>query len=475
MEFQAVIGLELHIQLKTKSKMFSSAPVSFGKTPNTMTESYDIGYPGTMPSVNKQAVISCIQVAHALNMKIDNLLMFERKNYFYSDLPKGYQLTQQFRPMGSDGFLSISIKDIIKTIGVERVHLEEDTCKQVHYSDYTLLDFNRAGIPLIEIVTKPDIRSGEEALLFVKKIRSIVTFLGVSDGKMENGSLRCDVNVSLKEENSIIFGTKVEIKNLNSLNNIKKAIDYEVYRQKNLLESGGRVKKETRRFDEGSNKTVVMREKQDDIDYRYFTDTNIPPIVLSESFISKVIDESLELPDKKLIRYKELGLKEEDCNLVLSDIELSKYFDELIFLGADPRISLNWINVEIQGYLKRFDISVSDFKINPKTLSELIILIQDRKLSNNQAKRVFAEMLKNPECSHKLITNSLNADNFEMNNLKVIILEVLSSNNQSVIDYNNGKEKALDYLVGQVMKRINGLIDVIQIKEMIIKEIKGEK
>ena len=475
MDFDAIIGLELHIQLKTKSKMFSSAPVSFGLEPNTVADSFDIGFPGTMPTVNKQAVVSVIQVANALNMIIDKVLQFERKNYFYSDLPKGYQLTQQFRPIGRNGLLSIKTSNGVKSIGIERVHLEEDTCKQIHYNDYTLLDFNRAGIPLIEIVTKPEIRNGEEALQLVKKIRSIVTFLGVSDGKMENGSLRCDVNVSLKKKDSDVYGTKVEIKNLNSLNNIQKAIDYEIDRQRSLLESNKSIKQETRRFDENTNKTVIMRNKKDEIDYRYFTDTNIPSIVLSDEFVNDAITSSKELPEHKFERYKSLGLTESECSLVLNDSDLSNFLDQLISFGANPRISINWLNVEIQGYLKKKNISISEFEISPRGLSELIKLIQNNKLTNNQAKRVFDKMLKEPNRVKEIIEENKDNQPLDIGNIKKCILEVLSSNTKSVLDYNNGKDKALDFIVGQVMRKVNGIVDVIKVKELIIKEIKGDK
>ena len=256
MPFEAVIGLEIHVEMKTKSKMFSAAPVSFGDLPNTMVVPTDMAFPGTMPVINKQAVINAIRVSNALNMSIDHELWFDRKNYFYSDLPKGYQITQQARPIGSNGYLDIKTSKGEKRIRVERLHMEEDTCKQLHSWDCSLLDYNRAGIPLIEIVSMPDMRSGEEAMKYVEKIRSIVTFLDVSDGKMEEGSLRCDVNISIKEVGSEKLGTKVEIKNLNSIANVQKAIDFEMKRQEQVILAGGTIEQETRRFDEASKETV---------------------------------------------------------------------------------------------------------------------------------------------------------------------------------------------------------------------------
>ena len=298
MEFETIVGLEFHIQMKTKSKMFSSAPVTFGDEPNTHVSPLDMAFPGTLPLVNKQAVINAIRVCAALHMTIDNELWFDRKNYFYSDLPKGYQITQQFRPIGRDGYLIIDGKQI----NIERLHLEEDTCKQLHLSDCSLLDFNRAGIPLLEIVSRPEIRSGKEAMKIAEHIRSIVTFLDVSDGKMEQGSLRCDVNVSIREKGKKEFGQKVEIKNLNSISNIQKAIDYEIQRQKNLIINGNKIAQDTRRYDEKAKKTMPMRLKTDSIDYKFFFDANIVPIRLNQDFIDITIKTSPELAETKLKR-----------------------------------------------------------------------------------------------------------------------------------------------------------------------------
>ena len=287
MNFEVIVGLEIHVEMKTKSKMFSSAPVTFGKTPNTMVVPFDMAFPGTLPTVNKQAVINAIRVCHALHMSIDNELWFDRKNYFYSDLPKGYQITQKARPIGRTGYVEINLDGQKKRINFERLHIEEDACKQVHYKDCTHLNYNRAGIPLAEIVSLPEIHNGKEAMLIVDKIRSIVSFLDVSSGKMEEGTLRCDVNVSIRPYGCKTFGTVVEIKNINTLTNIQRAIDYEIKRQEALLLSGQIVKKETRRYDESKKQTILMRNKTDDVDYKYFTEPNIPPIKLSDEFIKE--------------------------------------------------------------------------------------------------------------------------------------------------------------------------------------------
>ena len=348
MEFEAIIGLEIHVEMKTKSKMFSDAPVTFGDLPNTNVSPVDMAFPGTLPTVNKQAVVNAIRVCNALHMSIDRELHFDRKNYFYSDLPKGYQITQQFRPIGSDGYLCIDTSNGKKKTGIERLHLEEDTCKQLHSWDCSLLDYNRAGIPLIEIVSRPEMRSGEEAMKYVEQIRSIVTFLDVSDGKMEEGSLRCDVNISIREKGCDRFGTKVEIKNLNSIANVQKAIDYEFIRQVELVNNGQEVKQETRRFDEASKTTVLMREKTDSVDYKYFEEPNILPISLSEEFVKEAIETSNELAESKLIKYKALGLSDYDSNQLISDKNISVYFDKSLLGGASPKLLANWILGDIQ-------------------------------------------------------------------------------------------------------------------------------
>mgnify|MGYP003480128899 FL=1 len=303
MNFEAVIGLEIHVEMKTKSKMFSSAPIDFKAEPNTLVAPLDMAFPGTMPIVNKEAVRNAIRVAHALHMQIDHELWFDRKNYFYSDLPKGYQITQQDRPIGKEGYLEIEVNGTKKKCEIERIHMEEDTCMQHHFSSYSLLDYNRAGIPLIEIVSKPVLRSGLEARKYVEKIREIVTFANVSDGKMEEGSLRCDVNISIRPYGVETFGTKVEIKNLNSLAHIEKAIDFETKRQSELLLLGKKVQQETRRFDEAKKETVLMRVKTEAADYKYFVEPNIPPIKISDEFINNAIETCPELYDEKLERF----------------------------------------------------------------------------------------------------------------------------------------------------------------------------
>lgn len=471
MNFEAVIGLEIHVQMKTKSKMFSNAPVSYGAYPNCEVALLDMAFPGTMPVVNMQAVINGIRVANALHMSIDNELWFDRKNYFYSDLPKGYQITQNARPIGHDGYLEIKTSKGIKKIGVERIHLEEDTCKQLHFNDYTLIDYNRAGIPLAEIVSKPDLRSGEEAMKYVEAIRSIVSFLDVSDGKMEEGSLRCDVNVSIRPFGSDKFGTKVEIKNLNSISNVQLAIDYEIKRQEALLLSGEEVQQETRRFDEDSKTTVLMRVKTDAVDYKYFVEPNIPPIKLSDEFIRHAIETSNELASSKIKRYLDLGLNEYDANQLIQNRDISNYFDDASQYGANPKLLVNWINVDVMAVLNKEEIEMKDFIISAKHLAELVKLIDSKQISNKQAREVFSIMLKKDDDPQQIVASlgqTMVSDEEVILNL---IHQVLQSNKQSIQDYKNGKDRALGYLVGQVMKLSKGQANPGLTSKLLLKEI----
>lgn len=471
MNFEAVIGLEIHVQMKTKSKMFSNAPVTYGAYPNYEVALLDMAFPGTMPIVNKQAVINGIRVAHALHMEIDHELWFDRKNYFYSDLPKGYQITQNARPIGHDGYLEIKTSKGIRKIGVERIHLEEDTCKQLHFNDYTLLDYNRAGIPLAEIVSRPDLRTGEEAMKYVEEIRSIVSFLDVSDGKMEEGSLRCDVNISIRPIGSDKFGTKVEIKNLNSISNVQLAIDYEIKRQEQVVLSGGKVQQETRRFDEASKTTVLMRLKTDAVDYKYFTEPNIPPIKLSDEFIQNAIETSNELASSKMERYLALGLSEYDASVLIQNRETSNYFDDAIKCGGNAKLLANWVIGDIQAILNKEEISIKDFVITPNHLSELINLIDTKVISNKQARDVFEVMLRDNKSPKEIVKSLGQTMISNEDTIKEFINQVLDSNPQSITDYKNGKGRALGYLVGQVMKLSKGQANPSLTSKLILEEI----
>ena len=473
MEFEAVIGLEIHVEMKTKSKMFSSAPVTFGDAPNTHVAPLDMAFPGTMPVVNKQAVINAIRVCNALHMTIDHELWFDRKNYFYADLPKGYQITQDRRPIGRNGYLEIETSEGKKRIEIERLHMEEDTCKQLHSWDCSLLDYNRAGIPLIEIVSRPDMRTGEEAMKYAEKIRSIVSFLDVSDGKMEEGSLRCDVNVSIRPVGSETLGTKVEIKNLNSFANVQKAIDFEISRQQIIVLTGGKVQQETRRFDEGSKETVLMRLKTDSVDYKYFTEPNITPISLSDEFVENAIKTSPELAEDKLERYKALGLSDYDCGLLITNKDNCDYFDAAIKEGANPKLIANWVIVDIQAILNRESMSIKDFPITSVKLAKLVKLIEEGKISNKQGREVFEKLLTNPEKEPEDIVKDSGAVLIsDEAMIRQMINETLDNNQQAIIDFKNGKDRAVGFIVGQIMKKTQGKVNPGLTNKLVVEELK---
>ncbi len=475
MNFEPVIGLEIHVELKTKSKMFSSAPVTYGKEANSQTAPLDLGFPGTMPVVNKEAVIYAIRVSNAIHMKIDHELHFDRKNYFYSDLPKGYQITQDRRPIGSDGYLEIALNGQKKRIGIERLHMEEDTCKQLHFKNFTLLNYNRAGTPLIEIVSRPEIRSGEEAMKYVEMIRSIVVFSEVSDGKMEEGSLRCDVNVSIRPEGSKEFGTKVEVKNINSISYVKNAIDFEVERQKKLIESGGKVIQETRRYDDETKSTVAMRLKTDSVDYKYFPEPNIIPIKLSDKFVDDAIASCPELAESKKERYlNEFKLNEYDASLLVSDKDISSYYDKCAKLTKQYKILANWMNVDVLSYLNKNNVTINEFPLNPEQLVSLINIIEKNEVSSNQAKTIFAKMVEEKCDAQKArqilgISSQISDESF----IKNVIKEVLDENPQSIKDYKEGKDRALGFMVGQVMKKTQGKVNPKMTSEMLLKELEN--
>ncbi len=473
MNFEAVIGLEIHVEMKTKSKMFSSAPNGFSHEPNTEIAPLDMAFPGTMPVVNKQAVINAIRVANALHMTIDHTLYFDRKNYFYSDLPKGYQITQQNRPIGKEGYLLINTPQGQKKIRIERIHMEEDTCKQEHFMDYTLLDYNRAGVPLVEIVSLPDISNGTEALEYAEAVRNIVVYSGTSDGKMEEGSLRCDTNVSIRPYGQKSLGTKVEIKNINSFKNIEAAIDYEVERQSKLILSGTPVAQETRRFDESTGKTVLMRIKSDAVDYKYFCEPNITPIKLSDEFVDDAIATCPELYEAKKEKYLNAGLSETDVAIILSDINMSSYFEKALPEVKNGKDLANFLIVEINGYLNKNGKTIHDLNLAPSALAEIVRMQETGGLSHKQCADVLAKVLatgiKPSEAQAELhIVAQVN----DQGAIMAFVNQVLETNPQSIADFKAGKDRALGFLVGQVMKISRGKVNPAEVSRLLLEELK---
>ena len=456
-KYEPVIGLEIHLETKTRSKMFSSAPVTYNCSPNSEVVSLDLGEPGSLPTVNKEAVSKALQMCSALHMQIDPVVRFDRKNYFYADLPKGYQITQNEFPIGRNGYVLIhSESGEPITIALERLHMEEDTAKQIHFADYTLLDFNRAGNPLVEIVTKPVIRTAFEAMKYVEKIRMIAQYLEISDGKMEEGSLRCDVNISIRPTGETKLGTKVEIKNLNSIANVGKAIEFEIERQTQALESGEIILQETRRFDENTRSTLVMRLKTDAVDYKYFRECNILPISLTDRFIIDSIADSKETPDKKYLRYTSgFGLSHLEAIKILENRELSLYFDALATHTDQYLSASNFLKGEVNAFLNANELSYDQLPITIQDLAYIVDILGKGLINNKTAREFFNEVIQTGANPFVLYEQSV-AQAMSDDELSLIITTILNENEQSILDYKSGKDRAFGFLIGQIMKRTAG-------------------
>lgn len=456
MEYDVTIGIEIHCQLKTTTKMFSGAPVTFGRKANTCVNEIDLGMPGTLPEVNREAVSKALQACMALHLSIDPLVKFDRKNYYYSDLPKGYQITQQFHPIGRDGYVMIETETGKKPIRIERIHMEEDTAKQFHLTNFTLLDFNRAGTPLIEIVSRPDMHNGQEAEAYVEALRQTLYYIGVSDCKMEEGSMRCDVNVSIAQKGSDQLGTKNEIKNLNSISHIGKAVDYEVERQKQILEAGGIVHQETRRFDEKSGTTILMRRKEGTVDYKFFPEPNIPPIQLDEAWIDSIQKTLPELPEARRERYAEVyGLSARDIAILIANKEMAEFFEACMHTAKNAKGVCNWLLADISAWLNGHDATISQSMLKPEHVSDLVAMIDEGKISNAQAKGMLDDLMAGQD--PKVVAKEKGLEQVsDIGELGAMVVEILDANPQAIEDFKNGKDRAVGFLVGQVMKKSKG-------------------
>ena len=452
--------------------MFSGAPTSFGRKPNVCTNEIDLGHPGTLPCVNKEAVAKAIEACTALHLTIDPLVKFDRKNYYYSDLPKGFQITQQFHPIGRNGYIMIDTEEGQKKIRINRIHMEEDTAKQFHLTKFSLLDYNRAGTPLIEIVSEPDMHNGEEAEKYVEALRQTLYYIGVSDCKMEEGSMRCDVNVSIAPKGSNTLGVKNEIKNLNSISHIGKAVDYEVERQKELLEKGEKVLQETRRFDEKTNTTVMMRRKEGNVDYKFFPEPNIFPIRLDANWIKSIQDSMPELPEERKARYtNDFGLNEHDINVLIANKEVGDFFEETMKYSKNAKGVCNWLLGEVQGWLNKHEQTIVNTELKPEALAKLVAMIDTNEISSKQAKELIDDIMtgKDPveSAKEKGLQQVTNTD--ELANM---IKEVLDENAQAIEDFKAGKGRAVGFLVGQVMKKSKGQANPGLVNQILQEELK---
>jgi len=464
MNWEVVIGLEIHAQMATKSKLMCNCDASFSSEPNTHVCPGCTGQPGMLPVVNKQVVDNAIMLGLATKCDIRKLNEFARKSYFYPDLPGGYQISQYDKPICENGKLEIEVNGNKRTIGITRIHMEEDAGKLVHAgsdnikdASYSLVDLNRASVPLCEIVSEPDLRSAEEAIAYAQKIRQIVRYLGVCDGNMEEGSMRCDANVSVRPKGQIKLGTKAEVKNLNSFKAIEKAINIEVERQIDILEDGGEIIQETRHYNEATNSTKSMRSKEDAHDYRYFPDPDLVPLLIDDDWILKVKNLLPELPEEKKERYiNSLSLSEYDASIITTEKETADFFEETISYGSKPKETVNWIMSEVLGTLNQNNLKLSETKLTPKLLAELLILIDKNTISGKIAKTILPEIIKTGKNAEEIIKEKGLAQVSDQGELKKIVETVIKENAKVVEDIKNGNPKARGFLIGQIMKKSNG-------------------
>ncbi len=475
MNFETTIGLEVHVEMKTKSKAFSPAPVQYGAEQNTNTNVIDWGYPGVLPEVNKGALEFGMRAALALNCEITKDIHFDRKNYFYPDNPKAYQITQAQTPIGTNGWLEIELEDgSKKKIGIEEMHVEEDAGKNTHNPDgYSYVDLNRQGTPLIEIVSKPDIASPAEAYAYLTRLRQIIQFTGVSDVKMEEGSMRADVNISVRPIGSDKFGTKTEMKNLNSFDHVRKGLEYEAKRQQQVLLAGGKVQQETRRFDENTGETILMRVKEGASDYRYFPEPDLPPIHISDDWINEVKASIPEMPDKRRERYvNDWGLSDYDASVLTQTLEMSDFYNETVANGADPKLAANWLMVEVNAYLNANKLELGQTALTPAHLAGMIKLIQDETISSKIAKKVFKEIIVNDTDPKAFVEAKGMVQLSDPAKLQPIIDEVLDNNEQSIEDFKNGKDRAVGFLVGQIMQKTRGKANPKVVNKLLMASLK---
>ncbi|MGP4078219.1 Asp-tRNA(Asn)/Glu-tRNA(Gln) amidotransferase subunit GatB [Halobacillus sp. K22] len=473
MNFETIIGLEVHVELKTASKIFSPSPNMFGDEPNTNVNPIDLGYPGVLPVLNEEAVNYAMKAAMALNCDIATDTKFDRKNYFYPDNPKAYQISQFDQPIGENGYIDIEVDGEKKRIGITRLHMEEDAGKLTHSDDgYSLVDYNRQGTPLVEIVSEPDIRSPKEAYAYLEALKNIIQYTGVSDCKMEEGSLRCDANLSIRPIGQEEFGVKTELKNLNSFSFVQKGLEFEEVRQQKELLSGGEILQETRRYDEQTKETVLMRVKEGSDDYRYFPEPDLVPLHIDEAWKQRIFDQIPELPAARKKRYiEELDLPEYDAMVLTNNKELSDFFEETIAEGADIKQASNWLMGEVSAYMNKNYKELHELALTPASLAKMIKLIEDGTISSKIAKKVFSELVEKGGDPEKIVKDKGLVQISDEGQLTEIVTTILDNNPQSIEDYKNGKDKALGFLVGQVMKETKGQANPPMVNKIILAEM----
>ena len=479
MKYEAVIGLEVHTELQTTTKIFCGCKTSFGAEPNTNLCPVCLGLPGVLPVLNKRVLEFAVRAGLALNCEISRFSKFDRKNYYYPDLPKNFQTSQFDLPICERGHLDIEVNGEKKQIRITRAHMEEDAGKLVHHgtsitdSDYSLVDYNRTGTPLLEIVTEPDMRSAKEAVAYLEKMRAILQYIGISDCRMEEGSLRCDANVSVRPVGQKELGTKTEIKNINSFKGVEKAIEYEALRQAEILEDGGKIIQETRTWDEKEGVTKSMRTKEEANDYRYFPEPDLAPFTVSEEYIEDIRKTLPELPDERRERYiANFGLSSTDAQYMTNDKDTSDYFEKVVAAGADPKASVNWIMGEFASQLSNAGIEIAKAPVTPENLAKLLALIAKGTISGKIAKKVFAEMWKDGADPEEIVKAQGLVQISDTGALKELVVKVIANNPKAVEDFKAGKKKAVGALVGQIMKETKGKANPKVINELLNDELK---
>ena len=472
-KYKAVIGLEMHCELKSNSKVFSSGENSYCEIPNSNVSPVDMAFPGTLPVANKKCVKDAIKMAMVLNCEVPKYMYFDRKNYYYPDLPKGYQITQFTSPVGVNGHIEVECDGKMIPIDIHDIHLEEDAASMDHLYDTSVIDYNRAGVPLLELVTEPCIHSAEEAVAFLEHMRSAYKYCDVSEADTKKGQIRCDVNVSIMDEDATELGTRVEIKNINSFGNVYDAINYEIKRQSELKDAGryDEVEQETRRFDEESGTTIRMRSKADAIDYKYFVDPNIPKYLITEEWKESIKEEIPRLRDERKQYYiSEYSLSDYDATILVKEKELSDYFEECISLGIDAKEACNWLNVNIISYLNKNEIEIKDIYLTPEMLKFILDNVKNGTISSKQAKEVFFKVLDEKKEPSNFISKE-NAQISDEGELEKIIDIIIENSTSQVEQYRSGKDRLFDYFVGQVMKETRGKANPIITKELLHKKL----
>ena len=465
------IGIEVHVELKTNTKIFSNSLNGYGQMANSLTNVVDLGYPGTLPTVNKEVINLAIKAACVLNCKIRKEMHFDRKNYFYPDNPKNFQITQARTPIGYDGYVEIEVDGTKKKIEIEEMHIEEDTCKSTHRGDKTLLDFNRAGVPLIEIVTKPCISSSTEAKLYLEKLKELLFYTDISDCKMEEGSMRCDANVSIRKNETDPFGTKCEIKNIGSISNVGLSIEKEIIRQTELLEKGETFKEQTRRYDDKLGDTVLMRIKETGNDYRYFPEPDIPYLYLTDAMIEEVRNTIEMLPDERRSLYMEKNVSEINAKKLVQNKPLSDYFNTLLTENIDFKIASNLLLGDISAYLNKTEKSITDTTLTKERMVELVNKISDNTLTSKNLKDILDKVLEEDKSISEIIKESGIENITDDTALREIIKKIVSENSESVTDYKNGHDRAIKFLMGQVMKETKGSANPKLAMNILIEEL----